>query len=272
MSAILNDIKEVGEDSIKDILYATGFNPLKDVDIRVDLETAAYNNSAYICRPILSTLIDKTLNLNSLVNNGTTDSDGKYTDERNFHILKMLVEELDNIPPGQKEQKTFHHLSARILSVLFRDRLEAPKIEKTINEGRRRIDIVCRTKNTPGVFKDLNEIHKCPCPFVFFECKNYSDEPKNPEYDQLSGRLSHRRGRFGILVCRKIEDRRESIQHCKDRLGKGDYIIVLDDEDIRKLSAARLVRYGVQYNLKEAGRLVGEIDEIIWEKLEEVIL
>lgn len=68
------------------------------------------------------------------------------------------------------------------------------------------------------------------------ECKNYSKEIKNPEFDQMIGRFNGKRGKFGIIVCRKIKDRSELLKHQKDAMNddKG-VILVLDDKDISKL-------------------------------------
>ena len=51
--------------------------------------------------------------------------------------------------------------------------------------------------------------------------------------DQLTGRFSPRRGLFGILLCRKVENKDLMKKRCKD-IANDDrgYVIVLDDEDI----------------------------------------
>jgi len=82
----------------------------------------------------------------------------------------------------------------------------------------------------------LNQIHNVHCPKIFFECKNYSDDLGNPAFDQIVGRLSDKRGRFGVIVCRSIKDRKKVIQRCKSILNnKHNYVIVLEDRNIKHL-------------------------------------
>jgi hypothetical protein len=80
------------------------------------------------------------------------------------------------------------------------------------------------------------------CPFVFVECKNYTSDPANPELDQLSGRFSVNRGRFGILVSRSFTNRALFIQRCNDtyRDNRGLIIPLEDREMIRDLTLATL--------------------------------
>ena len=58
----------------------------------------------------------------------------------------------------------------------------------------------------------------------------------NPALDQLSGRFSTNRGKFGLLICRSFENKQLFIQRCKDTANDGrGFIIALDDEDIKSL-------------------------------------
>ena len=88
-----------------------------------------------------------------------------------------------------------------------------------------------------GIFSRLVNVHDYFAPYVSVECKNYSGDPKNPEFDQLQGRLNRKRGFVGILVCRKIEDRALMIKRCQDIVNNNDkqLIMVLEDQDIIKL-------------------------------------
>ena len=71
---------------------------------------------------------------------------------------------------------------------------------------------------------------------MFFECKNYSADLGNPEFDQLVGRFSERTSLFGAIVCRKNTDEQLALQRCKDVVGKNKgYILVLDDNDLKTL-------------------------------------
>lgn len=73
------------------------------------------------------------------------------------------------------------------------------------------------------------------------ECKNYVEDPGNPELDQLLGRFARLGGRVGILACRKFADKAKFIERCNEA-AKGDqgFVILLDDDDLRKLVGARV--------------------------------
>ncbi|MBR5279426.1 MAG: hypothetical protein IKU26_00455, partial [Clostridia bacterium] len=59
---------------------------------------------------------------------------------------------------------------------------------------------------------------------------------KNPELDQMSGRFSHQRGWFGMIMCRGFDDKNLFIQRCKDTASDGRGIIIcLDDTDIKTM-------------------------------------
>ena len=68
------------------------------------------------------------------------------------------------------------------------------------------------------------------------ECKNYTNDPGNPELDQLAGRFSRDRGWIGILVARSFKNRQLFIARCKDTASAGrGFIIPLVDKDIEKM-------------------------------------
>ena len=140
--------------------------------------------------------------------------------------------QLAGIRPGPTAASQYHQLIFKTLSEVFDPALRNGKIEQGINGGQKRIDIVYRNRATHGFFFDLNAQHRIICPYIFGECKNYSRDIKNPEFDQLGGRFNDRRGRFGILVCRHILDKNRALEACKHILNAGNRIIVLEDCDI----------------------------------------
>ncbi len=87
-----------------------------------------------------------------------------------------------------------------------------------------------------GFFNRLHLANKIFCPYVFIECKNYGKDIANPEIDQLSGRFGFNKGKFGILMCRTIIDKKLLYQRCSDTF-KDDrgLIIPLDDNDVISL-------------------------------------
>jgi hypothetical protein len=65
------------------------------------------------------------------------------------------------------------------------------------------------------------------------ECKNYQKEMANPELDQIAGRFSSQRGRFGFLVGRTFDDRQRFVARCRDTARSDNgFIIPLVDADI----------------------------------------
>jgi hypothetical protein len=175
-----------------------------------------------------------------------------------------LIKDLQDISPGPEAAGVYHKTVLEIVRVLFWPRLSLPKNEKEINEGRKRIDIVCRNTNQENFFSDLRNVYEIHCPFILFECKNYSEDPGNPEFDQLSGRFGREqsgRGRFGVLACRTVDNKEEVKRHCRDRIqDRGEYILVLDDRSIVEL-----------LTMRAEGKL-SEMDEMLHSLFEEIFV
>lgn len=151
-------------------------------------------------------------------------------------VIDTLIMELNNIQLGGDNATKYHHLISGILELLFFSYIAHPKIEKEIHEGRKRIDIVFDNIAETGFFFLLGTTYNVPCSQIMIECKNYSKDIKNPELDQMSGRFSARRGKFGIICCRKIEDKTNLINSEKDTFQDDRGLVFhLDDADIIKL-------------------------------------
>jgi hypothetical protein len=75
------------------------------------------------------------------------------------------------------------------------------------------------------------------------ECKNYSSDPGNPEFDQLSGRFGINRGQLGMLLYRGVDDYARLSARCRDTAQDGrGFILALGDEQI--LQFLRLIADG----------------------------
>lgn len=147
---------------------------------------------------------------------------------------------MNSIPVGNNEANRFHKIAYDNLIHIFGERTSNPLMEQEINEGRKRIDIVFNNSDKKGFFHYLNSVHKLQCPKIIVECKNYGKEIGNPEVDQINGRLNSKRGRFGMIICRTIENKHKLIARCKDLMNdNGNYIIVLDDLDVLTLLESR---------------------------------
>ena len=119
-----------------------------------------------------------------------------------------LISRLDEINPGKEDATRYHQLIAQVLSCMFSPYLSGMRIEREINEGRKRIDLCFDNSANEGFFHDLKLAHQSKCPVIFVECKNYVSDPANPELDQLQGRFGRQRGEFGLLVCRTLSTAR----------------------------------------------------------------
>jgi hypothetical protein len=153
-------------------------------------------------------------------------------DEMSLDVL--WEKRLKKIPKGRAGETAFHRLSALILRRIFEGELKNFEIEERIHEGRKRIDIVATNRSKNGFFKELKEAHEVHCPWIFIECKNYSDM-KNEEFDQLGGRLNKSKGKFGVLVFRGTDDKQDLLRRSQDFLEDDKYIVALDDADLLKL-------------------------------------
>jgi hypothetical protein len=166
----------------------------------------------------------------------------RQPEPRPVDVLR-LIDALRLIPPGKAAAHTYHDFILGALLSIFYPQLRNPAKEERIEHGRKRIDIVFSNGAKDGLFFDIIAKHGVRCPYAIFECKNYSSDPGNPEVDQLRGRFSNTRGRFGVLVCRTIADKATMLERCRDVLHAGDgYILHFDDSDIVALLELRAKR------------------------------
>lgn len=148
-------------------------------------------------------------------------------------ICDILIKRLKNIPYGTNSASDFHNIMIGIFELLLYPNLINPKKEKEINDGRKRIDICFTNVSEHGFFTYISEKVNIPCPFLFIECKNYSSDVNNPELDQLAGRFSTKRGRLGLLSCRKIDNENLFIKRCIDTFKDDNGLIIpITDNDI----------------------------------------
>jgi|SRR5579862_8178658 len=148
--------------------------------------------------------------------------------------LAGLLSKVQSVPPGSDGADAYHKAVEALLSALFYPNLTSPQVEYRIHDGRKRIDIAYSNVAERGVFGWIAQ--HFPSAMIFVECKNYSEDPANPELDQLTGRFSPRRGKVGLLVCRTVEDRETMKARCRDAADDDrGFIVVLDDGDLGAL-------------------------------------
>lgn len=110
-----------------------------------------------------------------------------------------------------------------------------PILERPINDGRKRIDISFDNAAERGVFSRIRQDPFFVSREVMIECKNYTHDLENPDIDQLIGRFDHRRGRFGIIMCRGINNNNLIQDRCADAFrSQQGAIVVLTDIDIHE--------------------------------------
>jgi len=162
--------------------------------------------------------------------------------ERSRHLrVEEKTARLRAIHPGRDEASAYHDFILDALTKIFSPGLHYPRKEREIDNGRKRIDIVFTNRADSGFFHALNTYHRVICPYIFIECKNYSEDLANPEVDQLLGRFSDQRGTFGFLVCRSLSDPDLMLARCKDAANRRQgFIIALTDDDIETLLRLRV--------------------------------
>ena len=155
----------------------------------------------------------------------------------------MLLANVRAVPAGRDHADDYHRAVQHLLNALFYPWLDMPKRELSIHNGRKRIDIVYVNQAQHGFFQWLHMAGDVPSGQVVIECKNYTKALKNQEFDQLTGRFSPLRGKFGFLCYRGGADRKpDVVARCRDAaLDDRGFVIALDDDDLATLVEARRV-------------------------------
>lgn len=150
----------------------------------------------------------------------------------------VLLDSLRSVPVGRNGAEAYEKAAESIFSALFYPVLTNPVFQNEIHGGRKRIDITYTNMAYEGFFHWLSR--HTPSPYIHFECKNYTSDPRNPELDQIAGRFSPNRGQFGIIACRSFVDKVLFARRCKDTArDRRGFIVALDDQDIIELVKQR---------------------------------
>jgi len=160
-------------------------------------------------------------------------SETEFNEKEFANILQFTLEK---IPAGKNYAEKYHSFMIGVLQFIFDGDLICPVKENEINEGRKRVDITYTNARKSGFFDRIFSAPNILAKQIMVECKNYSQDPSNPEIDQLRGRFAIRRGMFGILLYRQTSNKKRLLDRCKDvAVDNAGYIIALNDDDICKL-------------------------------------
>lgn len=171
----------------------------------------------------------------------------EFSDKSIDDVIDYLIEKLQSISAGAEEATIYHKTVSGILELIFYPHLVSPIVENEIHDGRKRIDITFDNASETGFFYRLSNTYQIPSQFIHVECKNYSREIANPELDQISGRFSPNRGKFGFILCRTIDDMERFISRCADTYldDRGLIIPIVDDDLIGLMDAVKNDNYEV---------------------------
>lgn len=145
----------------------------------------------------------------------------------------LLIKVLET-PKGKADATRYERNVEALFSALFNQHLVHPIRQERIHDGRKILDVSYVNASRSGFFQWLSQHY--PVANVVVECKNYTKDLGNPEYDQLSGRFSPSRGKYGILVFRDCSDKKKLMKSCRDTsLDNRGFITPLDDDDLSAL-------------------------------------
>lgn len=160
-----------------------------------------------------------------------TLDDYTHAGEPDFDALLQAVRD---IPTGPEHATAYEKAIEALLSALLYPVLVNPIRQSRIHDGRKIIDLRFTNMARHGFFEWLAQHY--PSANVMVECKNYSRSLANPEYDQLAGRFSPSRGKYGLLVYRSFSDKAKVMESMKDTANDDrGYMTALDDDDLAQL-------------------------------------
>lgn len=149
---------------------------------------------------------------------------------------QALEDELRSIQAGNEDAASFEAFLAKAFPFIFQDEIAHIHTQTRVDGDRKRIDVTFSNVSRTGFLYWMSTHAHVYCPWVMVEAKNYTEDPSNPEFDQLAGRLSPKRGRLGFMVCRTLEKRDRALSRCRDALlhDRG-VLLVLADKELESL-------------------------------------
>jgi hypothetical protein len=155
---------------------------------------------------------------------------------RSLSIESLYMEKLRSILPGTQNE-VYHRVVSYALGRIFKDSIRGMEIKQPVHDGIGEIDTVFTNYAKNGFFKSMSERYSST--FPIFEMKNYSEDPGNPEINQVNGRLTANRGNFGILVCRTVKNEERLYDICASKLPDHCILFLTDKDIIEMLNYSR---------------------------------
>lgn len=156
-------------------------------------------------------------------------------------IVLNTLQALGEIEPGRDRANEYHEAVFTLLRFTFDWCLENFANEYKMDGGRSRIDIIANNHASGGLFNELAQRFNAFT--IPMECKNYSAELGNNEFNQIMERLGPKTSRFGMIFCRQVFDKGNAIRHLTDRhLRHSCLILIFDDNLLQQLVGYRLAR------------------------------
>lgn len=169
---------------------------------------------------------------------------------KKLSIENLYIQALKRLPDGIENATQYHRLASYILYRVFSNSFRNMDFEREQHRGRKRIDTIFTNSAKEGFFKELPKKYKdIDMNYIIVEAKNFFDDPENPEFDQLNGRLNKRVGNFGILICRTVKKRKLCLERSQSYLDNDNYIICLSDDDLIQL--LKLSREGLDEEIND---------------------
>lgn len=159
-------------------------------------------------------------------------------------VATSLAGRIRSLAKGRDEAAKFERLVTQALTLLLWPKLTFPIGQRPIHEGMKKVDVEFAIYARTGFWWNMRSDSKVAARVLPVECKNYTDDVKNPEFDQLLARFSIHRGRLGVLVFRDVSN--EGSLQARQRAavidGQGYVLTIGEQELVELLSKSRVER------------------------------
>ncbi|WP_433683375.1 restriction endonuclease [Nocardia sp. CA-119907] len=162
-------------------------------------------------------------------------------------LESRVMAELASIPPGQTGWKAYEEAAAKLLTEIFLQHLDPPKIQNRTDDGLDIMDAIFDIPHTDSSWSQARSTYKTH--FVIAEFKNYTGNIDPKAVRQLVEYLWPKAFRmFGIVVSRRGPNDQAIAARRRAWLDDEKMVVFLNDSDV--IEMARLVDTGENpYNL-----------------------